>query len=129
MVERRPKAEVAASDVVAVPGEAVGRAARQSLRQGQPIRRSDLMKPEIVKRDDNVALIYDAPGIMLTTRGKALDSGGEGDIVNVLNPQSKRTIQGVVIGPGRVDIAPPTFSAAVGQRSAQFAADAAPAAE
>jgi flagella basal body P-ring formation protein FlgA len=47
------------------------------------------------------------PGITLTARGKALESGGEGDIINVLNPQSKRTVQGVIIGPGRVDISPP----------------------
>ena len=56
----------------------------------------------------------DAPGIMLTTRGKALEGGGEGDVINVLNLQSKRTIQGVVTGPGRVDISPATLSAATG---------------
>ena len=37
-------------------------------------------------------------------RGKALESGAEGDMVNVLNIQSKRTIQGVVTGPGRVTV-------------------------
>ena len=41
-------------------------------------------------------------------RGKALDSGAEGDIVSVLNIQSKRTIQGVVSGPGHVTVAPPS---------------------
>lgn len=128
VLERRPKADVA-GDVVAAPAEAVGRAARQALRQGQPIRRPDLMKPELVKRDDSVALVYDAPGIMLTTRGKALESGGEGDVVNVLNPQTKRTIQGVVTGPGRVDIAPSTLAAATAQKPPASPNDAAPANE
>jgi flagellar basal body P-ring formation protein FlgA len=41
----------------------------------------------------------------LTMRGKALESGAEGDTVNVLNIQSKRTVQGTVSGPGRVTLA------------------------
>ncbi len=49
------------------------------------------------------------PGIVLSMRGKALDSGAEGDSVSVLNIQSKRTIQGVVTAPGHVTVmAPPT---------------------
>jgi len=106
MVERRPRAEVTA-DVPATIAEVVGRAARQALRLGQPVHRTDLVKPEMVKRDDTVNLIYQVPGIMLSSRGKALEAGGEGDTINVLNPQSKRTVQGVVTGPGRVDISPP----------------------
>ena len=34
-------------------------------------------------------------------------SGGEGDVVNVLNPNSKRTVQGVVTAAGHVTIAGP----------------------
>jgi len=106
-LERRSKAEVA-GDIVATAGDAVGRAARQALRQGQPLRRADLMRPEIVKRDDSVTLVYELPGISVTTRGKALEGGAEGDLISVLNGQSKRTLQGIVTGPGRVDIAAPT---------------------
>jgi flagella basal body P-ring formation protein FlgA len=74
------------------------------VRPGQPLRRTDLMKPQVVHRDDNITLVYEVPGIMLTTRGKALEGGAEGDVINVLNVQSKRTIQGTVIGPNRVNI-------------------------
>jgi flagella basal body P-ring formation protein FlgA len=104
-IERRPKAEVT-GDVIAANDEAVGRAARQVLRPGLPVRRADLVKPDLIRRDDSVALVYEAPGIMLMTRGKALESGGEGDVIKVLNAQTNRTLQGVVIGPGRVDIGP-----------------------
>jgi flagella basal body P-ring formation protein FlgA len=57
-----------------------------------------------VHRDDNVTLVYEVPGIMLTTRGKALEAGAEGDVINVLNVQSKRTVQGTVTGPNRVNL-------------------------
>ena len=44
------------------------------------------------------------PGILLTTRGKALESGGDGDTISVMNVETKRTIQGVVSGLNRVTI-------------------------
>jgi flagella basal body P-ring formation protein FlgA len=57
-----------------------------------------------VQRDDNVTLIYESTGLYLTVRGKAVEAGTEGDVVNVLNLQSKRTVSGVVIGRGQVAI-------------------------
>jgi flagellar basal body P-ring formation protein FlgA len=105
VLERRPKAEVGAE--AATRDRAVGMQARRQLRAGQAIRAADLAKPDLVQRDQNVTLIYDAPGIYLTMRGKALDNGTEGDVVNVMNLQSKRTLSGTVTGRGQVSITPP----------------------
>src|SRR5271156_1355697 len=75
---RRPKSEGAAlTDIKAV----AGLAARHQLRPGQPLYSSDLMKPEIVQRNDTVTIVYEAPGVTLTLRGKAQDSGALGDTV------------------------------------------------
>jgi flagella basal body P-ring formation protein FlgA len=126
VVERRPRVEVTA-DVPASIAEVVGRAVRQTLRPGQPVHRVDLVKPEMVKRDDTVTVIYQMPGMTLTSRGKALEAGAEGDIISVLNPQSKRTIQGVVSGPGRVDISPPASRESVAATSSTQPADGTPA--
>jgi flagella basal body P-ring formation protein FlgA len=104
IVERRPKSEVP-GDAISDAAEAAGMAARAALRAGPPLRRADLVKPEIVKRDETVTLIFEVPGIVLTVRGKALEGGAEGDVINVLNIQSKRTVQGIVSGPGRVTMA------------------------
>ncbi|WP_346295398.1 flagellar basal body P-ring formation protein FlgA [Rhodopseudomonas sp. P1] len=101
-VERRPKSEVASD--AASRDAALGMQARQTLRSGQVLRGADLAKPDLVTRDQGVTLIYRAAGIYLTARGKALDTGAEGDVVNVLNLQSKRTITGTVIGRGQVAI-------------------------
>src|SRR5882672_6341228 len=98
VVERRPKAEVGTDS--AGRDRSVGMQARRQLRAGQAIRVADLVKPDLVQRDQNVTLIYDTPGLYLTVRGKAL----EGDVVNVMNLQSKRTISGVVTGRGQVSI-------------------------
>ena len=100
-IERRARADTG-RDVIAEPSQAIGMAARAALQPGRPLRAADLMKPELVARNETVTLIFEIPGILLTVRGKALESGAEGDAISVLNEQSKRTVQGVVVGPGRV---------------------------
>ena len=101
--ERQPRSE-AARDIVSDRDKVIGSAARSALQMGRPIRAADLMKPELVQRNETVTIIYEVPGITLTVRGKAADGGAEGDVISVLNEQTKRTVQGVVVGPGRVMI-------------------------
>lgn len=101
VIERRPRSEIA-RDIITDRDQAIGLAARMPLRPGQPLRSAQLMKPELVQRNETVTLIHEVPGITLTVRGKAMESGAEGDSIAVLNEQSKRTVHGIVIGPGRV---------------------------
>jgi flagella basal body P-ring formation protein FlgA len=103
VVERRARADVG-RDLIKNADQAVGLAARSSMQPGRPLRIADLMKPEVIQRNETVVLVYKVPGIMLTVRGKATEGGAEGDVISVLNEQSKRTVQGVVTGPGRVVI-------------------------
>jgi flagella basal body P-ring formation protein FlgA len=100
-MERRPRAEIG-RDVVTGRQQVVGLAARGTLQPGRPIRAVELMKPDLIQRNDAVTLVYEVPGIVLTIRGKAIDSGAEGDVISVLNEQSKRTVQGTIVAPGRV---------------------------
>ena len=102
-IERRPRAEVG-RDAITDRDRVVGLAARESLQAGRLVRSIDLMRPEIVQRNETVTLVYEIPGIMLTVRGKATEGGAQGDVISVLNEQSKRLIQGVVVAPGRVVI-------------------------
>jgi flagella basal body P-ring formation protein FlgA len=101
LVERMPRNEITA-DTIGRPEAIIGQAARRALRAGQTIRPVDLMKPDLVGRNDTVTILFEVPGIVLTARGKALAAGAEGDLVPVLNPQSKRVVQATVDGPGRV---------------------------
>ena len=102
-IERRPRAEVG-RDAITDRDRVVGLAARDNLQTGRLVRSIDLMRPEIVQRNETVTLVYEIPGIMLTVRGKATEGGAQGDVISVLNEQSKRLIQGVVVAPGRVAI-------------------------
>ena len=101
-MERRPKAEVTGE--AASRDRTVGMQLRRPMRAGTPIRVADIVKPDFVQRDQSVTIIYQVPGLYLTTRGKAIESGAEGDTVSVLNLQSKRTLTGVVTGRGQITI-------------------------
>jgi flagellar basal body P-ring formation protein FlgA len=104
-IERRPKVDMT-PDTILKTSAIVGHAARRDLRPGQAIRVSELMKPELVARGDTVTLSFESPGVRLVVRAKAMESGTEGDAIQVLNPQSKRTVQATVEGPGRVVVRP-----------------------
>jgi flagellar basal body P-ring formation protein FlgA len=111
IVQRLPKTQIGGDPTT--PAAAVGMQMRRQVRAGQALRVADLAKPDLVQRDSNVTLVYQAAGLYLTIRGKAIDNGAEGDTVNVLNLQSNRTISGVVIGHDqvRVSIATPRILA------------------
>jgi len=102
-IGRRPKSELRGDGIG--PDQVIGMAAKTALRSGQALRIDDLVKPQIVQRNEAVTIYYAVPGIMLTVRGKAVEGGAVGDVIGVLNIQSNRTVQATVIGPGRVTIA------------------------
>jgi flagella basal body P-ring formation protein FlgA len=101
-VLRRPKSDTAA---LTDPKAAAGMAARHQLRPGQALTAADLMKPEVVARNDSVTIVYQAPGVTLTLRGQAQEGGALGDTISVLNVDSKRVVQAVVSGADRVSVA------------------------
>jgi len=100
-MERRPRSELG-RDVITDRDKAVGMAARSALEPGRPLHAGQLMKPLVVLRNEQVTLVYRTPGITLTVLGKATQGGAVGDVISVLNEQSKRIILGRVAGPGHV---------------------------
>lgn len=110
-IVRRPRAEIGGD--AAPRDQSLGMQARKQLRSGQPLRGADLVKPDLVQRDQSVTLIYETAGVYLTMRGKAVDGGAEGDVVTVMNLASKRTVSGTVTGRGQVTIAAVAVRAAV----------------
>jgi flagella basal body P-ring formation protein FlgA len=105
---RRPKAEFTAN-VITTADHAVGLAARRTMRPGETLRQTDLIKPEVVARNDNVTITYQTPGVTLTMRGKALEGGAHGDTISVTNVQSKRLIHATIAGPGHVVVTATTL--------------------
>jgi flagella basal body P-ring formation protein FlgA len=103
VIERKPRSQ-AQREAIDDAAAAIGQAVRRPVRAGQTVLQADLVKPDIVLRNDTVTLVYESPNMILTVRATAIESGAEGDTVSVLNPQSKRVVQALVTGPGRVTV-------------------------
>jgi flagella basal body P-ring formation protein FlgA len=101
----RVRVEAVRDGAVHTPAEAVGMALKRQVAGGQPLFTSDLMRPVVVAKGARVAMELYAPGLALTGQGVALEAGGTGDVIQVLNPASRAVVAAQVVGPGRVRVA------------------------
>lgn len=120
VLERRPR-EGAGADVMTSAGAAIGQIAQRSLSAGAMLRSGDLAPPDLVQRGEAVSIVFEAQGVSLSLRGIANESGRLGASIAVLNPASKKVLQGSVIGPGRVSVSPPRVAQPVAQADASLA--------
>ena len=94
----------------AVPGavaaieEAVGKEAKVTLYPGRPILLEQIGAPALVERNALVRMNYARGPLHIVTDGRALDRGGAGDPVRVMNLASKQTVTGVVAADGSVEV-------------------------
>ncbi len=79
-----------------------GMEARRMLRAGEIVRGDDVRHPVVIAKGTIVTMTFEAPGVMLTASGRAMNEGGVGDTVTVQNPASYRQISCIVTGPGAV---------------------------
>lgn len=82
--------------------DAVGLEARVALYPGRPLRRGDIGSAALVERNQIITLIYSVGGLGITTEGRALDRGGVGDSVSVMNLSSRKTVVGQLREDGSV---------------------------
>lgn len=99
-------AEQLSRNFVTASTDLVGLSPRRAIRMGQPVRSSDVEPPVLVEKGTLVSVVYNAPNMKLTTKGRALQNGALGETIDILNPASHRTIQGVITGPNEIHIGP-----------------------
>lgn len=80
------------------PALAIGLEARVAIYAGKPVRPGDLGPPTLVERNQLVTLVYLSGGLAISTEGRALARGSEGDEIRVMNLGSRNTVTGR-IGP------------------------------
>jgi len=94
-----------------------GQEARRALRAGDMIRFSDVKRPTLVAKGATVTMLFEAPGMVLTSVGRAMTEGGMHDTITVQNPISFRQVQANIISPGTVRVG---AGMVVGDSSAAF---------
>lgn len=91
--------------------DVIGLSARRPLRSGAAVRTADLTRPQVIARGDMVDVTYDAGGITLTLRGRALEAATVGEPFRVQNIESGRTIEVVAVEAGRALAGPAALAA------------------
>lgn len=89
---------------VASVAELVGLASRRQLAPGRLIQASSVGAPIVVERNRPVTLVYEQDGLFLAAEARALQDGGVGDTVRVMNPSSNSVVSGLVTGPQTVAV-------------------------
>jgi flagella basal body P-ring formation protein FlgA len=87
--------------------DAAGMEAARNLTAGMTVRRSDLMKPQLVRRGEPVTIRIVSGALVITASGRALNGGGQGEMVRVVTNATNRTLDGTIEGSGTVRIAAP----------------------
>ncbi len=104
-IEKRKRVEIFGDAPVDI-SKLKGQIAKRNLRIGDIIGSADIAKAEWVERGANVTIIFETAGLSLSTKGKAITGGSQGDTVSVLNLQSKKQIEATIIAPGKVSVQP-----------------------
>jgi flagella basal body P-ring formation protein FlgA len=82
----------------------IGKEVLRPLPAGHPILKETVQFPRLVRRNDKVTIKAVAAGVVITTSGKALDEGGQGDNILVEELASKEKLVARVTGYQVVEI-------------------------
>lgn len=82
--------------------QVVGMEVSTTVYADRPIALTLLTSPAIIERNQLVTLVFWRSGLEIETDGRALDRGGVGSRVRVMNQSSRNTVFGVIAEDGRV---------------------------
>ncbi len=82
----------------------IGMQTSRTVYAGYKLTTASLQAPSLVKRNRTVTMIYEMGGLTITTYGRSLGEGASGDLVEVMNTDSKMKVMGVVTGPDQVTV-------------------------
>ncbi len=91
-------------DIILDAGDLIGKSPQRGLRAGRPVRTSEVRRPLLVSKSSLVTIVLQAPSMVLTSRGRALEQGSDGDTIRVVNTHSNTVIEAQIIGHGRVTV-------------------------
>ena len=86
--------------------DVLGQEARVALYQGRPILVESIGPPALVARNQIVLVRFQSKGLTISTDGRALERGGVGDRVRIMNTNSRATFFGYVQADGTVLVKP-----------------------
>jgi flagella basal body P-ring formation protein FlgA len=103
--------DIAELDVTSLAGgyfsesqQAVGMSLRRNVQLGTALGPGLVELPKVIRRGERVQIVARVHGMQVTMDGEALEDGAKGDRIRVRNRSSKRNVEGLVAGPGIVEV-------------------------
>ena len=84
--------------------EIIGKEARVNLYAGRAIRPSEIGSPAVIERNELVVMVYRVGLLSISAEGRVLDRGAVGELVRVMNLESRMTITGRVLLDGTIEV-------------------------
>ncbi len=84
----------------------VGQTVKRALAAGKLLNKNDVAMPVMIEKGSAVSITLQSGLMKLTMKGRALDDGGRGDVIRVMNTKSNRSLEARVISPGKVVVDP-----------------------
>jgi len=82
----------------------IGKTPRRPLAAEKPLRTTDVSTPIVIRKGDLVSITWKKGGIILTTRGRAMDNAGEGEPLRLASTGTSRIIEANAVSAGQATI-------------------------
>ncbi|MEM9705445.1 MAG: flagellar basal body P-ring formation chaperone FlgA [Pseudomonadota bacterium] len=82
----------------------LGKEASRNIYGGRRISEADVRTPRIISRNAIVMMRYKKGPMRIEAEGRALDEGGAGDRIRIMNLQSKRIVTAKILDSGTVEV-------------------------
>jgi len=92
----------ASRDVATEPDQVIGMRTRGAVGMGQPLDMRWVEPAPLIQRGEIVNILAKAPGMRISTRGRAEETGFRGKVIRLTNLATKRAVNGRVSAPGEV---------------------------
>lgn len=102
----RVAVDKAGADAVTESARLVNTESRRTMAAGSVLRIRDLRGAKMVSKGSIVTIAVETANMNLSTQGRAMADGAIGDTIQVINTQSNRAVDAVVIGSGKVSVTP-----------------------
>lgn len=76
--------------------EAIGLQTRITIREGRPLQASLLQAPRLIGRNQIHPLVFQRGALRIVTEARTLSDGAAGDVIRVMNLESRATVSAVV---------------------------------
>lgn len=78
------------------PSEAIGLQTRVTIREGRPLQAALLQPPRLITRNQIHPLVFQRGALRIVTQARTLSDGAAGEVIRVMNLESRTTISATV---------------------------------